>query len=230
LDVGPSALVSVLRLQFRIAPITGFLMARSSRSSGGSSSSSDSHSLDQPKSKKTHKGKQRKKKDKKQKRDTNDKKKHRKEKKALKERRRRQKEQEEQASFEQSMAYAKEVAAANMGLRAAADEEREARRQKKASKAAARAAETPSITSDASRAAVVASAKIPLQRGACAVVVDANDFDPTKKPDADYSRPDPLAVANSGLDVQRAISMMDRSHYTTEQLKMHDARNARLGT
>ncbi|CAE7657680.1 unnamed protein product [Symbiodinium pilosum] len=54
-------------------------------------------------------------------------------------------------------------------------------------------------------------------------VVDAFSYDPTKKPDADYSKPDPLSIANSGLDIQRRIYEQDRSEYSADQLRRCDA-------
>ena len=53
-------------------------------------------------------------------------------------------------------------------------------------------------------------------------VVDAFSFDPTKKASGDYSKPDPVSLANSGLDIQRMIYRHDRSEYTPEQLRRAD--------
>lgn len=53
-------------------------------------------------------------------------------------------------------------------------------------------------------------------------VLDAFSYDPTKKVSGDYSQPDALSVANSGLDIQRAIYRQDRSEYTPEQLRRAD--------
>ncbi|CAE7242453.1 unnamed protein product [Symbiodinium necroappetens] len=67
------------------------------------------------------------------------------------------------------------------------------------------------------------SAKAPLLSSSKCEVVDAFSYDPTKKPDADYSKPDPLSVANSGLDIQRRIYEHDRSEYNADQLRRCDA-------
>lgn len=53
-------------------------------------------------------------------------------------------------------------------------------------------------------------------------IIDAYSYDPTKKASGDYSKPDALSVANSGLDIQRAIYQQDRSEYTPEQLRRAD--------
>lgn len=53
-------------------------------------------------------------------------------------------------------------------------------------------------------------------------IIDAYSYDPTKKASGDYSKPDALSLANSGLDIQRAIYQQDRSEYTPEQLRRAD--------
>eukprot|EP00439_Symbiodinium_sp_Y106_P071524 s1098_g12.t2 len=67
------------------------------------------------------------------------------------------------------------------------------------------------------------STKAPLLSSSKCEVVDAFSYDPTKKPDADYSKPDPLSVANSGLDIQRRIYEHDRGEYNADQLRRCDA-------
>ena len=52
--------------------------------------------------------------------------------------------------------------------------------------------------------------------------MDANEFDPTKKPDYDYSKKDPIEIANPSLALELWMYRRNRSEYSSEQLARCD--------
>eukprot|EP00933_Yihiella_yeosuensis_P069456 TRINITY_DN7600_c1_g4_i1.p1 TRINITY_DN7600_c1_g4~~TRINITY_DN7600_c1_g4_i1.p1 ORF type:complete len:230 (-),score=65.28 TRINITY_DN7600_c1_g4_i1:94-735(-) len=186
-------------------------MARSSSSSSSnpSSSSDDSEDKKKKKVKKAEKTKSsKKKKDKKKKKKSKDKKD------------KKDKGKKKDMGFEAALAAAaKEREAQEAKLATEEPPQKKVRKEKKDRSNGQSVKDSGSATtlSDAS-----AKPNLLTERNGQKEVIDAFAYDPTKKPDADYSKPDPMAVANSGLDMQRMIYRQDRSEYSAEMLQRCD--------
>ncbi|CAJ1360870.1 unnamed protein product [Effrenium voratum] len=171
----------------------------------GSKSSSSSEKVKEKKKAKKEKTKKKEK----GKKDKKDKKQKKKDKKA-------KEEELERQSFEAALAAA---AAERSKLEEAAPEQTGEGSKRRGSE---KRGKLPKLEKEDLKETDKAMPAVPQKGSGETAVLDAFSYDPTKKTSGDYSKPDALSLANSGLDIQRAIYQHDRSQYTPEQLRRVD--------